>query len=817
MNKTIIFMSLFLLTLAPALVLGATPVYQGGFSLTSNNISGALPEQFRDGSQFAFWGDYIAIETPYNVNQQSMRLLGEIYNWKTGNNVFGVTLDDLINCGSGMNGIGKDSVKYEAGNVYFGRSVTCGVQRFGRTAIYDVTSIGFIEQRYYGGHAFSNNYVNEQFRILSSNGATTDFLITGFAYHVNATGGLEPLLYNFIPPEPFPKTGIPVDDDNGYFVDDDGLDIYSYNPSGEMNNNVLVGSLEPLSGVIVDWNRNFLNPEFVSSNGNIMLVGGSDYDDFRTSSLEIGNFTPMFFFERDNIIGIKDNEFWSADVTDTGNIIETNTGVEVNADWVKREDDNKIITYNSTTREFRVYEVPLPTFISEPELALDNPPSIDLNFLGTDNNGRFVFTSTFTDIEGGRLYYALNTLKFPEEINLSDVSWELDFDTELDLAFVDTGVTPNITTNTGWSEFDLDGALYVGGVTDTIIDLQDVSVADSPLVNFSASFVAEPDFPNGVVNSSVSLKDANGNYFLHLIFTEDNSNYLVNISYWNGATFLPLAINSATLGGNDFFTLGADLNFDTDEITITIFDRFGGTHVNAVTIDGLQSFSSLGEAIFNNVCGGCYDFYLDYVHWTYPAEEQFPPYNIFDTIQAGEFSTKALRNNNVQNYGYYEATLYGTDDANGLDYYDTSTTIAFQYTEDTQTLSEIEIAQILADIEAGLFIGDGFTSPDFIEGDLVTDTFFGLLDEWNIKSTASKFFAGLVIILLFIGVGGWMGVQLKSPIVSTIGAGIGGIGAIFLVTYWGLFPAWVSFTIVLIVVGGISNMVRNSLTGRGGS
>ena len=829
MKKTMMIVALFLALLVPS-VLGATPVYQGGFTLSDVNISGSQPPAFRDGSQFAMWDNYIGIESFYKVNPLSVRHLGEIYNWRTGNNVYNVILDDLINCGSNMGSFGTDSVKYADGNLFLGRGITC-ITQFGRLAVFDVTSIGFISQRLHSGTSVDNP--TAPLLIYESNGATADFLIQGTNLHINGTDGLETLTAIGIG-EPYP---IFVDNDNGYFVDDDGVDIYRYN-SGDLTDETLVGSLEPGSGVIVDWNRNEVNPEYMSSNGNILLVGGTDYNDFRTTSLGIQQFTPLFFFERKNIIGIVDNEFWSADMSDLGNIIETNTGVSVTGDVVKRQDSNKIITYNTTTREFRVYEVPEPTFTIETIEAGNTPPDPELSFLGLDGSNNFVFLTSIQDDEGGLIFYDLSITALEGGLLPGLFSDTLNFNTPADMSLVSSEPGDNCdvykksTTPYNWLTFE-PSIVNLGLDPDCnynsaylSIDMQDVTSAESPLATITSGWTTENINPLNLDprTYSYSLLDADGNYLFLLRFTDDDVTEKYNVSYYNGASYVPMVVNAngtydLSFYPSDAFSVIAEVNFVNQSIDLNIQNSLPNIHLQ--TIPFLEPATSVGEVRFFEERSADQTLYVQSVRFLYNISPLVPgaDYDLYGFLEAGErlFDAKAIPS---ESFGTYRAWLYATDETLGLanvDYWDE---ITFEYDSSTSILSAEQISSLVGEFQqsADIDLNNGFlSSPDSIPGDLVTDTFFGYLDEWNIKSTASKFFAGLVIILLFIGVGGWMGVQLKSPIVSTIGAGIGGIGAIFLVTYWGLFPAWVSFTIVLIVVGGISNMVRNSLTGRGGS
>ena len=818
-------MALFLVFLAPALVLGATPVYQGGFTLSDVNISGSQPPAFRDGSQFAMWDNYIGIESFYKVNPLSVRHLGEIYNWRTGTMVYDTILDDLINCGSNMGSFGTDSVKYADGNLFLGRGITC-ITQFGRLAVFDVTSIGFISQRLHLGTAVNNP--TAPLLIYESNGATADFLIQGTNLHINGTDGLESLTAIGIG-EPYP---IFVDNDNGYFVDDDGLDIYRYN-SGDLTDETLVGSVEVASGVIVDWNRNFLNPEFITSDGNLLLVGGSDYDNFRTSSLQL-TFTPLFLFERDNIIGVVDNHFWSADMTDLGAIVETDTGVVVNADYIQRQDDNKIVTYNSTTREFRVYEVPEPTFLTEPEAEANTPPSKSLELLGVDNNNRFIFLGEFNDAEGGLIFDALSVGTAPEQqgelyvkdtISHNKIATRENIISECD---DDTYYNGDLQIGQRVLEFPTYvDQLSFGTWCSLLHDHRTITGDETNILKVRGEFSIVGD--DNEEYTSIYLTDDNQNIMLIVGFTflNDGIDGFDNVSIeilGDGTTTQILNQEPLNYADGVIINYVFDIDFNAKEVNVSMweYDTYTGYPVakdylvQDYNVDFRDSFVDSFSNIYFNAIGSIHEYYIggSIVQYDNPLTT-YPEYEVVGTLDADETKIVALRSGISSGLDVYQAYLYATDNDLGLTYYENPYVLTFRYSEETEVLTEEQIADALETAQTGA--NDGFKSVGFVEGDLVTDTFFGYLDDWNIKTTSSKFLVGLFLILAFIGIGGYLGVLAKSPLVSGIGAFFGAIGGLYLVTSWGLFPVWVAFSITLITIVVIANMVRNALTGGGGS
>lgn len=836
MNKTIIFMSLFLLALAPALVLGATPVYQGGFTLNDTNISSS-PLVYRDGTSFAYWGDYVAVEQFYKQGLAG-KFLAEIYNWRTGGKVFEVVLDDLDSCQVAGSSLGNNHIKYRDGNLFFGKGFSCNAGKEGVLAVYDVTNIGFISQRTHIKTTpnIAVNGLYEQLLIYESNGVTADFLILGHNYHLNATDGLEEL-NQLGSGEPYP---IFIDEQNEHFVDengietfqDNGYDIYSFN-SGDLTDETLSGSVEVNSGSIIDWNRNFLNPEYITDEGHILLVGGSDYDDFKTSSLAL-SFEPLFFFERDNIIGIVDNVFWSADMSDLGNIIETNTGVVVNADIIKREDDNKIITFNTTTNVYSIYEVPLPTFISEPQAETNTPPTKTLEFLGVDNNERFIFLGEFNDVEGGLIFEALSVGTPPEqqgELYVKDTISHNKIATRENIISEcesDTHFNGDLQVGQRILEFPtyVDQLTY-GTWCNLKHDHRTISSLETNNLQIRGEFAVVGDGNNEY--TSVYLTDNEDNIMLIVgfIFLNDGVDGFDNVSVeilGDGTT--SLIVDQATLNYDEGSIINYvfDIDFFDKSVNVSLweYDTYTGYPIakdyfiqdyNANFRDSLvEDFSN----IYFNAIGSIHEYYIGgtIVQYDNPLTI-FPDYEVVGDLDAGETSIVTLRSGISSGLDVYQAYLYATDNDLGLEYYENPYVLTFRYSEETEILSEEQIANALQEAQTGA--NDGFKSVGVVEGDLVTDTFFGFLDDWNIKTTASKFMVGLFLIMVLIALGGWLGTLAKSSLVSGIGALMGALGGLFMVTYWGLFPVWVTFSITLIGIVLIANMVRNGLTGSGGS
>lgn len=864
MKRRITLITLLLLALMPSMVLGAEePTLLNSFDISDEPIYGeAYPNvnntrmDYYDKGSAVLYDSYISTINFYWTSQFSRAWLWEIYNWETGTllyqqNTSGYGGDLYTIQPSGT----SPQIYYDgAGNIIMNKDVYVAGLGFytddiARTGIFDVSDLGFIEQRVDGGGGYADLVSGGSF-VLSTTGETIEYFDNGMARKINSTDGYEPTIGLLTgTTTTYPKADTTdyyryIDVENGVFVarsvpnalykvEGDPLDFDSW------NNRTLIGEIEPGKGNFADWNRNYLNPEWISTSGHLIIVGGSDYDNIRTSSYSL-DFDEYFFFERDNIVGIKNGKWAYADLSDLSDPQVTYTNTPVNADYVVRAEANKLLAYNHSTHTFSIYEVPLPSFADEEAIAGNTPPSKTLELLGVDNNGRFVFAGTFSDNEGGLIFEALTVgtaRDIYEEIAVRDV---ISHNYPEDRQYIipeDVGLCPDETTFETILELgdyileypttiDMTTLFGAGRRCSLTHDHATVTQLDSERITVQASiFIDSGDWLTADDEvSSITLKDENSNILARLIIFAYHQNDNVSVrAIFDDEPNTWLLQNEPILSGEQtFYDFTFDIDFVTETINVSmkeaqdINDAQAGYHyllanetINFHTA-GINSFSDI---IFHDV-GSEADLWVMPTIVSYDNEAQvFPEYELIDTFDAGETQVIALRSEQSYDFGGYTALLYSTDNTLGLSYYEDPARLTFNYDQDIQQLNEQQIQDAISDLLVGA--NDGFRTPNFVEGDLVTDTIFGYFEQWNIKTTASKFLVGLLIILIIIGVGGYLGVIVESPIVSTVGALFGGIGGLFLVTYWGLFPAWVTFTIALITLVVLANMIRNGLTGRG--
>ena len=360
---------------------GFEPTLMQSWTLPTTNLS--TPAQY-GGTQQAtavrgvgVWEnngkDYLAIATPYYTNsvKLAMNTRLQIYNIASGSLVYQTDIDDLINCGSQIGFYANDYTPvYANGDLLTTVGFACGPSQQPRLAAYDVSSTGlqFVTQRVVSGAGpyglpivISNSNTpaqNTEFQAFNKiSGVYTQ-------WKVNSTNSLVWKGANIATSEHITdqENGFPHDTVNNVFYSPFADNWYQYEED-ELPNGVtaLHTGLEPGTGNPIDWNQYPSDPEFLTTTGFIILTGGSGYDNFQTSTVDSVAFDPLYYFERDNIIGVVNNSWASADASDLFNIREAYyPSSEINANYMWRKDINKIVTYNSSTRVISVYEVPEP-------------------------------------------------------------------------------------------------------------------------------------------------------------------------------------------------------------------------------------------------------------------------------------------------------------------------------------------------------------------------------------------------------------------------------------------------------------------------
>ena len=864
MNKTIMFsvIMIFCLSLVPNVLSASEPTLINTFEVPDDIVGVTFINMYRGCTQYspcatednwitgatnertyswAFWDNYIAIPIfyidgtgPYTNNYDL-----EIYNWRTGGLVYSTSIRSQ-SCPTGGGIPERPQIIYDgAGNLLVNVGFSCGGLS-PAIAVYDVGNLGFIDFRglFQGGFTGGDG-TEGAFFVSSSTGETVEFF-DGYALKLNATDGME-----------VENTGTNAlndvetwrndlfDRENGVFINAGDLtQFYQFNGNvidqdDYYNSHPLIHDLDFGVGEIRDWNRNFLNPEYLTDEGHLILVGGSDYDNFQTSTASL-TFNPLFFFERDNVIGEANGSWAWADMTNLTNIIYGNSNNHIDSDAIFRFEDNKIVTWNQSTFTFSIYEVPLPTFISEAELGVNTPPTKTLDLLGIDNNGRFVFAGEFSDVQGGLIFQALTVGTVLDINNASEVSDDVSWRKDPSRITTDCPSDTYNKLNLRVGEIIMANPTYINSVgfgepCSAVHDHITITPSDTDIVNVRGSFSVE-EYINDVEYFSIILEDGNLNPLTVILFDFHNDGIdsfdNVTITALDGL-FGQTLLSQHTLnfGEGQIIEYSFDIDLNNKVLNVSMWEISDYNDYLSPYDYFLTDFDvnfydngvdSLGDIYFNDF-GSEIDYWISPTEVSYAREGQtFPDYELVATIDPSETVIEVLRADASNGFGIYRALLYATDSDLGLSYYENPFTLTWTYSQDTAILNEDEIASAISTLLEGA--SGGFSTLATIEGDLVTDTLFGYLAKWNIKSTASKFLIGLLIIFMFIALGGWIGSNetIRSPIVSAIGGLFGAIGGLFIVTYWGLFPKWVAFTITIIAFVIVSAMARNKLAGNGG-
>jgi hypothetical protein len=138
-------------------------------------------------------------------------------------------------------------------------------------------------------------------------------------------------------------------------------------------------------------------------------------------------------------------------------------------------------------------------------------------------------------------------------------------------------------------------------------------------------------------------------------------------------------------------------------------------------------------------------------------------------------------------FGLYEVYAWATDTAHGQSYYVDPDYETFIYDNSTPALSDAQIADALNQLNSG---SPGFGSG-FVAGDIATDYLPQLYQLVGIRTAASRFILGLLLIVILTLLVSQAG-SVAIIIVDTIAA------VVFSLPQVGLFPTW--FLIVEVII-----------------
>lgn len=427
--------------------------------------------------------------------------------------------------------------------------------------------------------------------------------------------------------------------------------------------------------------------------------------------------------------------------------------------------------------------------------TINTPPLPVINFIGVDNNQNFVFTARIQDDEGGSVFEAHSVDPEGSLFNSTQRTEIIYFNVLSDLNNVDNefcGDFLNISYNPA---FTFDGALIdnkTSCVFPTDISFSNPVFESDTLGEVETSISFEFEGSSGDITSA-SLFDNDLNIIGQVIFRFGVNH--VNVSIFNG-TEVPVG-NITGVDAFDRFTLKSTYNFTTDVIDYELITGFIGTLQLSFNATPIQAATSIGGYRMGELSTAA-ELYVDTVSYIHDRDFDFPPYQSFGVLSAGEILTKDIRAA-AGDFGNYEATLYATDSGFGLSFYDTPSFTTFTYDNNTPVLSEEEIASIV----------DAFNeadADDFVEGDLWTDRLTTILDLTGIKTAKSRFIIGLVILITVI-----IAASTHSSIVGLLA----GIATAIGLTVVGLWATWITATIVIIAFLLLGAAIRRQMLGGG--
>ena len=593
------------------------------------------------------------------------------------------------------------------------------------------------------------------------------------------------------------------------FVNDVGVTGTSFYDFSEIDNQVLFDSIT--AGSIVDWDRNIAYPQYVTTDGRLSNVGGSDYNDVKVSGSGL-DFSPVFIVNSSYIVGVENGLFVIGDMSETTNPARENTSVvalnyNTGKPHLNVRNDERLFFFNESNNQTSVYSFPLPDFVVPEE---NQPPEYNIEFLGTDfDRDNFVFKVGMTDVDGGRTYTALDLNLFPDDYTDEQRQYQIQFSTEADLAnSYSFCMNTDFFTQPGWNfQTVIDYSFYPSGamlMAETQGNYSCLTALDyffpetikrdqltfDKIVDFSTEFY-NPSQPNSSVNDDsetyFSVMDSRDRYIMTVrVQTIDefpsSSNTTTIISYWNPTTDAEIFVYNQSNAAihNEGFRMYVEFDFENGDIDVEMVE--GGVYSSLAnwTVDMPAYTEDINSIKINPFLGG--DIYVNYIDISYDIDIEYPDYKLFGTLQPNVELYNSLLEPITGGFGSYKATLWGTDDGFGFNYYENPVEIDFQYDENTKALSAADINQEIQNANSNAPI-------ELIEGDWIT-AIYNFFERYGIKSEGSRFLLALFV---------WM--LITMPVAAQAGSEVGiiaGIIAFVMLAYIGLFPTW--FIIMMIIV-----------------
>lgn len=508
------------------------------------------------------------------------------------------------------------------------------------------------------------------------------------------------------------------------------------------------------------------------------LINLNDLSDVITLAFGCNNFNVVYPYNSNYVLGINTlNNNWAVcDVSELSNIIIKDISLNVTSvpeaySFFGANENDAYMWQISSTEEPAV------------EIISNNYPVGNAEFIGLDENNKFLFRVNIEDDEGGQAFYAIT---YDEITGSSTTTNIINFDVANSLDYVNSNFcnsSYSLTTNSPYYPYGTDGMLLFNSsncISDFNIN-QELEGFTGGIVDYSTSFFYDYPITSGNYTSSVSLYD-NDNLIKQFILLINYDLHEINIYHSNGTLI-------GNFSSSSVIVLDGVINTFEDNMTYSFrdgHDTYEGSLNLGININDVNKY------YFNQYSTADLYTYIDYTSLSYSSAttEYLPTYLSFGLITAGETTTKVVRKDN-DGLGDYEAYLYFTDSEHGTNDYSQSYYFTFTVDANTPILSEEEINSLLS-------------SEGFIEGDVVTDKMEYWLNRLGFKSTGSRMIVGLIIMILTIA----FLYGLGSEVILV------GMAAEFVVfAYIGLFPTWLTALIVIISAGMVAIAFRKTVTG----
>jgi len=659
-------------------------------------------------------------------------------------------------------------------------------------AVFDITNLGFITKVFDGGTGHTSASSSNCF-IGDIIGSEINIFYSAGNRHIVYNTGNDTITQNNAMVQALPSNVSVVDTQNKVFGSDTKL--YQWTDV-DPTNYTEIYDMGTGNGNFLLFNGDEDNPLYFTTTGNLVIAG--DYSSPQVTGTTVPNTQPLVIFNQEQIYGELSNVgrisgFNFSDVINPqgeifSELLLSNQFSPSSGHSAPTDVGGLFASYDGDgARRLQLWSVD----ILLDALTANNPPLLDATFLGTDiNKEDFVFQIGITDADGGSVYHAID-VDLVGEFSLGDQDKTdgINFDTIDDLERVSAfGFCNdyNITFASGITQFDIDGSLFfntsscLGPLT---IDTNNFYSDNNDNINVTSSFFFENPLNVYPMARTYSLRNAEGLIISQLIFNQTDANNM-QIEYWNGTDEVSLGTFGSFPVGTEFVFVRSEIDFISQEVTHTLRRGVTGTIMATTTVDFLNTVNSFGEVSFGSYSVETGNLYIDNVDISYLLLGDQPQYLFFENLQRGQTVYRDIRVPINHGFNDYEFNSFATDDIMGFDNYSVTVNGLFTYNNNTQSLTEAEISELINGVNQG-------QEQVFEEGDFITDLLPSFTESIGFKTVFSQMLVGFGILLLVIGFMNGYPVEAQILVVTI---------AFLILTIWGFFPAWLLVIVIVIAV-----------------